>query len=281
MFTEVSLLYISRLHTYYISTLVATLDIHPGNVLLRLPSTFDQLSIHDLYRTYGEPRSEETVRYDKKEIPSNIPSHGILPVWLGKRAKLILSSEAHILLTDFGETFSPRTEQRLGNECHAPRIYRPPETIFEPEKPLSFSCDIWCLACAIWSIFGLRTRFSGFLFTQDDIICQQIDLIGLSSFPTEWWNIWEKCSEYFENGIPKENRDIRPSFAGLSERDTQILRREVGMDLFNEKETSAILAMLRTMLVFRPDKRATAESLMASEWMLRWGFPGLERVGKT
>ncbi|EGC45698.1 protein kinase [Histoplasma capsulatum var. duboisii H88] len=36
------------------------------------------------------------------------------------------------------------------------------------------------------------------------------------------------------------------------------------------EETAAILAMLRTMLMFKPDERATAELVMTSDWMDVW-----------
>ncbi|KAK2855648.1 hypothetical protein FQN49_004982 [Arthroderma sp. PD_2] len=255
-------------------------DIHLGNVLLRLPSSFDQLSTDQLYEKFGEPCKEEIVRFDGEAPPPNVPIHGIMPAWLGKRAKLIPPSEGYLLLSDFGETFSPATQQRLGSECHTPIIFRSPEAVFEPERPVSFPSDIWGLACATWSILGLRSLFDGVLATQDYITSQQIDILGISSFPSEWWSKWDARNERFDElGHPKEGRrSVRPSLECLFQEDIQDLRREKQMDEFDKEEAAAILVMLRSMLVFRPDRRVTAESLMVSEWMLNWGIPELKKV---
>jgi serine/threonine protein kinase len=43
---------------------IPTSDLHTGNVLLRLPANFDQLSIDQLYEKYGSPVSEPIVRFD-------------------------------------------------------------------------------------------------------------------------------------------------------------------------------------------------------------------------
>lgn len=45
---------------------------------------------------------------------------------------------------------------------------RPPETRFEPRKPLSFPSDIWSLGGSIWLIIAHNSLFEGFLATEDD-----------------------------------------------------------------------------------------------------------------
>lgn len=252
-------------------------DIHLGNVLLRLPSTFDQLSVDELYERFGEPEREKIIRIDGKPIPPEAPLHGILPVWLGKRAHLISSSEAHIMLNDFGESFSPAIQQRYGRNSHVPIMSRSPEAVFEPEKPLSFSSDIWSLACAMWSIFGLSSLFESSFGTQNYIISQQIDMLGFSSFPSRWWDSWDARHERFDDlGQPKSGRYVQPSLEQLFEDEIRVLREQMKMDTFSQNETRDILDMFRRMLVFRPEKRITMKSLMTSDWMLNWGLPELK-----
>lgn len=62
--------------------------------------------------------------------------------------------------------------------------YRPPETYFEITKPLTFSSDIWTLACTIWEIIAQRSLFEGFFTDEDDMTRQQIDMLG--PLPNEW-----------------------------------------------------------------------------------------------
>ncbi|KAL4893481.1 kinase-like domain-containing protein [Aspergillus ambiguus] len=109
-------------------------DLHMGNVLLKIPTGFDQLS----------PELDPVVHIESKPLPPNIPTHGIAPLLLGKASENITLNEARILLTDFGEAF-PYTKE-LKYESHTPLPIRPPE-------------DIWTLAYTIWDIIAQRPLF--------------------------------------------------------------------------------------------------------------------------
>ena len=219
---------------------VTTLDLHPGNVLLRFPRSFDELSIDQLHEQYQSPTPEPVVRRDGKPLGPNIPSQASPPIWLGKPSEKFSPSETNILLADFGEAFSPSTEQR--GYSNAPLSYAPPESRFEPERGLSTSSDIWSLACIIWVIIGQRTLFEDFFVTPDDVLVDQID--ALRRFPRRWWEKWDARHEYYENDreTPK-NREIR-SLEGQFETDVQSPRREAGMQTFGAEERTAIIHML-------------------------------------
>lgn len=252
-------------------------DIHLGNVIIRLPSNFNLLSIYQLYETFGEPHMEPVVRLDRKPLPSGVPSHGVVPVWLGKKANEIGLAEARILLSDFGESFSPSREKRTRNECHAPLPVMPPEAYFEPDEALSFPSDMWTLACAIWSILTPRALFDATLATAHDIALQQVDKVG--PLPFDWWNRWEERHEYFnEAGPPREGRHIYAPLARSFETDVQKYRRRDEVGEFCQDETAAILEMLRSMLKFTPEDRATAEQVLKSDWMVKWALPEFEKV---
>lgn len=40
-----------------------------------------------------------------------------------------------------------------------------------------------------------------------------------------------------------------------------------------EDEKAAFLNLMRRMLVFRPEERPTANEVLQSEWMVKWGLP--------
>lgn len=122
-------------------------DLHLANILLRVLPKFDQLSNEQLYEKYGAPEPDPVVRFDGNPLPPGVPSHGIVPVWLGQASEEITVPETKILLTDFGEAFAPSKERRY--ESRTPLVNRPPEVRFEPNNPLSFPSDIWTLACTI------------------------------------------------------------------------------------------------------------------------------------
>ncbi|KAB8202502.1 hypothetical protein BDV34DRAFT_228309 [Aspergillus parasiticus] len=55
-------------------------DIHLGNALIRLPTSFDRLSVEQLYQKFGEPYTEAVMRLDGKPLPASIPARGTVPV---------------------------------------------------------------------------------------------------------------------------------------------------------------------------------------------------------
>lgn len=85
-------------------------DLHLGNILLKVPPNFDQLSPRQLYEKYGVPELDPVVCLDGNPLPPGVPSHGISPIWLGEASEEITVPDTRIFLTDFGEAFSPSKE---------------------------------------------------------------------------------------------------------------------------------------------------------------------------
>lgn len=63
------------------------------------------------------------------------------------------------------------------------------------------------------------------------------------------------------------------------EKSIQKPRRESGMAEMGEEEKEAFLALLKSMLVFRPGERPSAEQVLGSGWMQKWGMPAIELMG--
>lgn len=251
---------------------------------MRLPSSLDQLSVDQLDKQYGEPLTEpiERLKGDKTSLPPGMPSRGISPAWLGKEAHEMAPAEARIILSDFGEAFSPSDPKqvKLGKQCCAPRAVLAPEAYLEPEKLISFPYDIWALACAIWPILGLRALFDCTLATCDDITCQQVDILG--PLPPEWWKRWDARHKYLdETARPKNDRHVYIPLEQQFGCDIQGQREKDGMGAFGREETIALLAMLRSMLIFRPEERATAAMILKSDWMVTWGLPAYDMYLKA
>ena len=247
-------------------------------MLLRLSSAFDQLSDEQLYEDYGLPSMEPVVRFDGQEPALGVPTHGIVPVWLGEPSNEVKLSGAKILLSDFGEAFAPAQEAKY--DSHVPTSIRPPEVRFEPTRPLSFPSDVWSLACAIWSILSQRPLFEPYLTADDDIICGHVDALGI--LPPEWWRLWEARSKWFsDNGTPLYQREDVYSLENRFEYSTQAPRRKRGMPPFEQDEKDAILAMLRSMMSYEPEDRIMAAKVLESERMIKWAMPEYEKIRYT
>lgn len=242
--------------------------------MLRLPESIDNLSPEQLYETYGQPNVEPIVRFDNKPLPKGVPTHGIIPVWLGKRSERLTLSEARVFLTDFGESFLPSTTPR--HYSNTPGVLVPPEVYFLPQKPLSFPTDIWTLACTLWSIIGQQPLFEGFDPGPDWMIKEHVDTIG--KLPSEWWHKWDARLRWFNEEGRRDHGGVSRSLMERFNSSVHRPRQEFEMEDVGEDEETVLLAMLRAMLVYTPEGRLTAAEILESEWMQKWALPVLEKV---
>ncbi|KAI1198835.1 kinase-like protein [Nemania serpens] len=248
-------------------------DIHMGNVFFRLSLGVNNLTPEEIYQTYGKPELEQVVRVDGKPVDDGVPSHLVVPMWMGKSSEDIEMSEAQVLLSDFGESFMPAPVDRFYS--NSPLSFRPPEAHF-PSKPLGFAADIWSLACLAWEILGARPLFESSMATDDEVLADVVDLLG--KLPPEWWTQWGARSEFYtedgESGIKlapgRLPETVRWGWNERLELCVQRPRREAGFDGISEDEWTSLLAMLRSMMHFEPDRRATAKQLLQSHWMKHW-----------
>lgn len=251
--------------------------------MVQFPETLDRYSTSELYKRFGEPEPEAVARLDSKSLSDSVPTHHVfIPGWFGVPSDDIVLGEERISLSDFGESFNPHKSAKFSSKTLP--LLQPPETRFSND-PLSFASDIWTLACTIWEVFGQRPLFEAFLPTADRVIAEQVEVLGV--LPAEWWGKWDRRSEWFnEEGEldPKQgicHDGVHRAWDHRFDYCIQEPRAEVGMEIVTEKERRAFEVMLRSMLVFRPEGRATAQQILGSEWMKGWGEPALERSWST
>lgn len=244
-----------------------------------MTSDMSRMTQKDLYDFYGQPRRKEVVHLEGKPLPPGIPTHGILPVWLGGRSEDILLPDAQIMLVNFGEAFYPDKEKKF--ESRTPALLRPPEARFESNQPLGLSSDIWTLACSMWEVLGQGPLFKSFFRDEDFIAAQQIET--LRPLLPAWWKRWEKRGEWFtEAGEPiKDEDDEIETLEDKFKISMQQSRAAEKMPLFGPEEERALLKMFRSMLVFAPESRSTISEVINSEWMQRWALPAYYELEKA
>ncbi|KGO75295.1 hypothetical protein PITC_001080 [Penicillium italicum] len=252
-------------------------DIHLRNILVRLPLTFDDLSVKELYKKYGEPETVPISRCDGQPLTPNVPAEAVKELWLGKHAKDFTLSDTHLTLSDFGEAFSPAFQTKLGRQCCTPFAFRAPEATFEPEAPLSYPSDIWSLATAIWDIVGMQSIFSTDSWEEDDVLSQHIDVLG--PMPSDWWQRWEGKLKFFdESGHSTEYHKKNKWYPLDQSFETQVQKWRRGVaDEMQDDEKTAFLNMMRQMLMFRPEERLTVKQVLESAWMVKWALPEYQR----
>lgn len=244
----------------------------------------DHFSTSELYERFGEPESEAVVRLDDKPLLDGVPARVFIPGWFGVPSDEIVLGDEKIILSDFGESFNPDKELRCSSKTLP--LLQPPEARFSAQ-PLSFPSDIWTLACTVWEIFGQRPLFEAFFPSADRVTMEQVEVLGI--LPPEWWRKWSRRLEWFnEEGEldpkPKTSRGHNGVPRTLDKRFDYCIqepRAEAGLETVTEEERRAFEGMLRSMLAFRPEERATAQQVLHSEWMKGWGLPALEQSWST
>ncbi|KAK1975175.1 kinase-like domain-containing protein [Colletotrichum cereale] len=243
-------------------------DLHLGNILLQLPSSFNSLSVDQLYTEVGAPEPEPIVRVDKSSTSpvAGLPSYAVPAVWLGIASDEITLKEPRLLLNDFGVAFRPSDKSRF--ESYTPLVIRPPESFFEPTTPLSFALDIWSLSYTIFELLAHRSLIDGILAPQDEITAQQDN--------------WEKRVKWFdEAGRPlSDERDIW-TWGRRFEQWVQEPRQSCGMSVIDEEEKVALFDLLHRMLAWRPRDRPDAAEVLNTAWMKRWALPAYEESRKA
>lgn len=197
------------------------------------------MSIEQFYEKYGRPEEFPVTRSDGNPLTPNIAPKAVVPLYLGKQAESFELSEAHVQLSDFGEAFCPEkeSETRLGEDCHTPLAWRPPEARFEPQSPPFYSADIWSLAGALWDLMGMKPVFSCDLATEDEVTSQQIEVLG--PLPSPWWERWEERGQFFnEAGHPTEGREVWSPLPELFEEHVQKYRRKRCIGEFDKGRNS-------------------------------------------
>ncbi|KAF3395721.1 hypothetical protein F1880_006739 [Penicillium rolfsii] len=253
-------------------------DLNLQNMVLRLPLDSSELPVEALYEKFGKPWRAPVVRADGKKLTIGVPSHTIKSVWLGKACNEITLSDAKIMLIDYGESYIPDLQAR--HNSMAPHAYRPPEALWDKEKHISFPSDIWTLACALWDLFAWYPLFKSYSSKEKSITAEQVAVLG--KLPPGWWSDWGRKNEVrrrqFDRNGKTKHPELFPDMETRFEEYVQLPRRDGDMEIMEDEEKEAFLKMLRSMLVFIPQQRATAKQVLESEWMVRWAIPEYDKM---
>ena len=198
---------------------------------------------------------------------------------MGLSARDYQLTDALIFLSDFGETFSPSEATRLGKDCHTPLPMRPPEAHLDPEVPLSYSADIWTLASTVYDLVGATPLWSRGSGTPDSWIAEHIDI--LRPLPSPWREKWAIQEDiFFDEAGNRREPGLRlwTSLDAAFQVGTQDYRKKWNEETLDEEEEKAFLDLIRSMLRFRPEERISADDILVSDWVFKWGMPGYERA---
>jgi serine/threonine-protein kinase SRPK3 len=177
------------------------IDLHAGNILLRIPR-IEQMSLQDLQKYLGgEPRRKPLIRRDDKPViyTPHQPKYVIgSPDWLELLQLCLSSPEAvRLKICDFGEAFL-WDDKPVMTELHTPSVYAAPEIILHDH--VSPATDVWALAVLTHFVLsGGGFLFNSYRGIKKEVLREMV--LTLGKLPDRWWTKWEDRSEYFdENG---------------------------------------------------------------------------------
>ncbi|KAF3491902.1 uncharacterized protein GIQ15_01419 [Arthroderma uncinatum] len=234
-----------------------------------------------------ETMEKSVIRTDGAPLDPGVPSQVVIPAWLGLGSDELTLTNCQIAIVDFGEAYDPLVTKRTST--HTPIILAPPEARFldsENGEYLSFSSDIWSLACVIWQLFGDGPLFQTFAGTWEELTIEHVEVFG--KLPDRWWNKWSTRSDWFDDdgtkNVKKEKyRPWHGFYETWEKRFPKYIRQArdrptLNVGLWSAEEQEAFGEMMKMMLVFEPSKRATIEEILQCDWMQQWGFPEFQRM---
>ncbi|SMQ56275.1 unnamed protein product [Zymoseptoria tritici ST99CH_3D7] len=248
-------------------------DLHLRNLLLRGPD-LHQLKPDALYQQYRL----DTVpirRVDGAPVRPHAPPQAVYPLNIEMAADELTNPRLQII--DYGTSYL--WPAGSAPELHSPALYLPPEDFFG--EPITPAADIWTLGVSLYEVLGERPLFESFASDRDDLLADTINALGQP--PKRWWDKWAQRQEFFQpdgSYIEDIKRIHTPKFRPLQQRLWQMGRGETRETCewdVEGGEMRALEELLRSMLKFEPSERATAEELLASEYMVKWAMPAWQR----
>ncbi|KAL8951482.1 MAG: hypothetical protein Q9222_002536 [Ikaeria aurantiellina] len=245
-------------------------DLHMRNILFALPQ-IDGLPVETIYDRYHTPRETPVHRVDGRPLGPEVPPYTVMPAQFYVPCTKV--HDPRIRIADFGEAWI-NADAEPKTTLFTPAIYLPPETTFAKHS-IDFPADVWTLACSMFEIFGDGPLFEGFFPDRDDIIAEMVSCLG--PLPQHWWDTWQAGRDFFvDNGVWRTETTRKYS---LVSRPLTTRIQEMGRQAdpkFSAAEAESVERLLFSMLQYEPAKRATAEELVESEWMLQWGLPAMK-----
>lgn len=241
-------------------------DFRPANILVKL-TNLNHLSEDKLLSILGQPEKAHVRTESGEDLPESSPRYLVIPADTSRLPDEYLTDK--ICVIDFGESFpisSPPADLGI------PENYLPPEILLDQEKAVFQACDIWALGC---TLFEIRQQVALFymIFDRDELIAEIVRFFG--KLPKELWDKWEAREEFFDESgtwIRRGDDEVWSLEVALSKTmETFLLgednKREEQKSLVTPKEEQELMAdLLYKLFRYEPEKRLSAEEVLAHRW---------------
>jgi serine/threonine-protein kinase SRPK3 len=250
-------------------------DLHLGNLLLYSPKIANWSTIEDIEKNLGKPE-RYPFRLDDASgsLPPaspHVPSYCVpAPSYDSTTSLLHLClddpEQAHIKICDFSESFLFHPTTPTKRRSNSPKIFRDPQTMFDTTDLVcpTPATDVWALAVLFHMLFtgGCGLFPCGSFGKDDDTLREMIFLLG--KLPEPYWSRWSNRARYFDDdanwvGEKRHLRKISGQFLKLWDE-----------DVMDTEERRLFEDMLRSMVVYDPERRINADDVVNSSWFVKY-----------
>lgn len=206
-----------------------------------------------------------------KDLPGSSPQYLVHTAELSRLGSEYLTDQ--ICVIDFGESFStssPPSDMGIPENCI------PPEVLLEEKNAIGRGCDLWALGC---TLFEIRKQIPLFymIYDIDELLAEMVRFFG--KLPDGWWDKWDARQDFFDDqgvwlrdydGEEKEEWSLEVSLR----KPIEIVRRGNAEQggvfqkelVISDAEQKLMADLLYKLLRFEPEKRLSAEEVVAHEW---------------
>ncbi|TDZ15304.1 Serine/threonine-protein kinase SRPK [Colletotrichum orbiculare MAFF 240422] len=249
-------------------------DITLSNIFLPPPNLSDIASHKDLFKKFQPAGPQPLVQDDGEPYGPEKPPYMMPSFWFGGACDELEFKDAWVTLGDFGEAWKPAERSRF--KLHTPVLYLAPEAVFAEEEqvPISFTSDIWALGMVIYSLYASGSLLE-VVSDEEGMLDEVTNMLGAA--PRRFRDLEEGGRRFTEkHAILKVPREI----FGLDRRVHEWVAAD-WEDELAEEEIDDLYELLRGIFKWQPKHRVTAEGLVRSRWMRKWGIPALEDLCET
>ncbi|RDW90045.1 uncharacterized protein DSM5745_01820 [Aspergillus mulundensis] len=221
------------------------------------PPLFENIKADNIMFGFADDGPFKQFEQEELQNPSPRKEEDGQTIYLSRELAMQPGKLGAPVLCDFGSAATGDVEHY---EDIQPEQYRAPEVIIE--APWSYSVDIWNVGCMIWNIFEGGSLFTGIdpgsqTYKSKAHLAEIINLLGppppsVLARGKRSGRFFSEAGEFLETSLLREY--------------TPLEKRETTLDE-DKEDKKLFLQLMRKMLQWEPEERASAGELVRDEWI--------------
>ncbi|ERS97287.1 serine/threonine protein kinase [Sporothrix schenckii ATCC 58251] len=240
-------------HQCLVLPVLGPYDFRTSNILVKLAS-LNKLSEDELLSLLGQPKEVHVRTESGGDLSTSSPRYLTPAADLSRLGDAYLTDQ--ICVIDFGESYaiaSPPADMGM------PENYLPPEVLLDEESAVGPACDLWALGCPLFEIRQQIPLFYMIYGNDTDELLSEMARADFFDDRAAWLREDDTEAWSLEVALSKSIEIVEP---GSGEQD-DVARTSL---ITSEAEQKRIADLLYKLFRYDPEKRLSAEDVVAHEW---------------